>query len=106
MSYLADTYLLGLELHYRQQAEAVTDGLRSYNLGNGQGFSVQEVINIAGQVTGCDLLAEEADRLPDDTPLLVASNARVRQELGWKPQYSNLVSIISHAWTWHQRRFQ
>ena len=108
VSDLAGAHVLGLELLQRQQEEATASAPtepRLYNLGNGQGFSVQEVISTARQVTGRDLTAEVAERRPGDPPVLVASSARARQELGWTPRYDDLATIIGHAWAWHQRRF-
>lgn len=75
-----------------------------FNLGNGNGFSVKEVIETARQVTGKTIKAVECDRRPGDPPALVGSGKKARQTLGWNPQYANLESIISHAWQWHQKR--
>lgn len=108
MSDLADAHVLGLKLLQAEQAEATAGAPtepRLFNLGNGQGFSVQEVISTARQVTDRDLVAEVADRRPGDPPVLVASSARARRELGWAPRYADLPTIIGHAWGWHQRRF-
>jgi UDP-glucose 4-epimerase len=108
VSNLADAHVLGLELLQRQQSETAADGPtepRLYNLGNGKGFSVQEVISTDRQVTGRDLMAEVAERRPGDPPVLVASSAKARQELGWTPRYADLATIIRHAWAWHQQRF-
>jgi UDP-glucose 4-epimerase len=74
------------------------------NLGNGNGFSVREVIETARQVTGREIPAVECDRRPGDPPSLVGSSDRARQVLGWQPQYPDLTPIITHAWQWHQRR--
>lgn len=74
------------------------------NLGNGNGFSVREVIETARQVTGRDIPAVECDRRPGDPPRLVGSGDRARQILGWQPQYPDLTPIMAHAWHWHQRR--
>jgi UDP-glucose 4-epimerase len=74
-----------------------------YNLGNGQGFSVLEVIKRARQITGKDIAVENADRRPGDPPVLIASNAKAVTELGWQPQYAGLDDIIGTAWKWHQK---
>ncbi len=73
-----------------------------YNLGNGVGYSVREVIETARQVTGHPIPAEETPRRPGDSPRLVASSDKIRSELGWEPQIPDLKDIISSAWAWHQ----
>lgn len=75
-----------------------------FNLGNGSGFSVKEVIETARQVTGKEIKAVISDRRPGDPPSLIGSGAKARQILGWQPQYSHLQDIITHAWQWHQKR--
>ncbi len=74
----------------------------TYNLGNGTGYSVREVINTARTITGHGIPAVEADRRPGDPPRLVASSNRLVTELGWQPQFSSLESIIRSAWDWHR----
>jgi len=73
-----------------------------YNLGNGKGYSVREVIETARQVTGHPIPAEETPRRPGDSPRLVASSGKIKKELGWEPQVPALEDIISSAWEWHQ----
>jgi UDP-glucose 4-epimerase len=73
-----------------------------YNLGNGKGYSVREVIETARQVTGHSIPAEETPRRPGDSPRLVASSEKIRQELGWEPETPELKDIIASAWEWHQ----
>ena len=75
-----------------------------FNLGNGHGFSVKEVIDTAITVTGRDIKVVESDRRPGDPPSLVGSSDKARKELGWKPQYPALEDIVTHAWQWHQYR--
>ena len=75
-----------------------------FNLGNGNGFSVREVIETAREVTGLPIPAEESDRRAGDAPILVGSAAKAREMLGWNPQYADLKQIISDAWQWHQKR--
>jgi len=74
-----------------------------YNLGNGRGFSVREVIQVAREVTGHPIPAVETPRREGDSAVLVASSERIQRELGWKPQYAELRSIVSSAWEWHRR---
>jgi UDP-glucose 4-epimerase len=74
-----------------------------YNLGNGNGFSVQEVINAAEQVTGRKIPVVDAARREGDPARLVADSTIVRKQLGWKPQYADLATIIEHAWKWEIR---
>ncbi|MGB2963149.1 MAG: UDP-glucose 4-epimerase GalE [Anaerolineales bacterium] len=73
-----------------------------YNLGNGKGYSVREVIDTAREVTGHPIPAEETERRPGDSPRLVASSEKIRTELGWEPQIPDLIDIIHSAWEWHQ----
>jgi UDP-glucose 4-epimerase len=73
-----------------------------YNIGSGNGFSVREVIEAARQVTGFAIPAVESPRRPGDSARLVASPQKIMDELGWKPQYTNLQDIISSAWEWHK----
>ncbi len=75
-----------------------------FNLGNGNGFSVKEVIETAKQVTGKEIKVVYGDRREGDPPILVGSSDRVRQVLGWQPEYPGLAEIIAHAWQWHQVR--
>ena len=73
-----------------------------YNLGNGDGYSVRQVIQTCEQVTGTRIAAVEKPRRPGDPPKLVASARKAMQELGWKPKYPKLEDIISTAWAWHK----
>jgi UDP-glucose 4-epimerase len=75
-----------------------------YNLGNGRGFSVREVIDSAQRVTGLSIPVTEAARRPGDPAVLVASSQKIRRELGWAPQHSDLDSIITSAWDWMQHQ--
>ena len=72
-----------------------------YNLGNGKGYSVREVIETAREVTGHAIPARESPRRPGDSPRLVASSALIRRDLGWEPQIPDLHDIITSAWEWH-----
>ena len=72
-----------------------------FNLGNGTGYSVQQVIEAAKAVTGRGLLAHVAPRRPGDPAQLVAGAALAQKELGWRPRYPDLATIIAHAWAWH-----
>lgn len=74
----------------------------TYNLGNGQGYSVREVIQVAREVTGHPIPAVEAPRRPGDGPVLVASAEKINHELGWQPRYPQLREIIASAWAWHR----
>jgi UDP-glucose 4-epimerase len=73
-----------------------------YNLGNGRGFSVREVIETARKVTGHAIPARESPRRPGDPAELVASSEKIRRELGWTPQYPDLESIVRSAWDWRK----
>lgn len=73
-----------------------------YNLGNGSGYSVREVIETARVVTGHPIPATESPRRPGDPARLVASPEKIRRELGWVPQHSNINNILQSAWEWHK----
>jgi UDP-glucose 4-epimerase len=73
---------------------------RVYNLGNGAGFSVREVVEAARRVTGKSIEAVEAPRRAGDPPVLVASSERIQADLGWKPEKPGLEAMISDAWAW------
>lgn len=74
-----------------------------YNLGNGKGFSVKEVINTAKKVTGINIKSEIVDRREGDPAVLVASSEKAIKGLGWKPKFNSLEKIIETAWRWHSK---
>ena len=83
--------------------QAIGDiGSRKYNLGNSNGFSNLEVVQTARKVTGHAIPHELGPRRPGDPAELVASGAKIKQELGWNPQYPQLEQIMETAWQWHQ----
>ncbi|RMF81046.1 MAG: UDP-glucose 4-epimerase GalE [Chloroflexi bacterium] len=92
---LADAHILALE------ALMNGAGSRVYNLGNGRGYSNLEVLEVARQVTGRPIPVEIGARRPGDAAALVADNTRIKQELGWSPEFDNLQAIIETAWKWH-----
>ncbi len=95
---LADAHLLALG--------ALSEKSRLiYNIGNGQGFTVREVIESVGRVTGRPIAVEECPRRPGDPAVLVASAEKIKAELGWRPKFAELDQIISSAWEWHQKRY-
>lgn len=78
------------------------DGAHVFNLGNGKGFSVLELIAAARRVTGMDIAFKRAPRRAGDPATLVAASTKSRAELGWSPKFANLDDIIASAWRWHQ----
>jgi len=76
---------------------------KAYNLGNGLGFSVKDVIGVAEKVTGESIPVKIGKRRPGDAPVLVGDSARIRKDLGWRPQYEELEIIIETAWKWAKR---
>ncbi len=102
VSDLADAHLLALKA--LETEEAAQDRL-IFNLGNGQGFSVREVIESARRVTGHPIPAEVHPRRSGDPAVLVASSDKAIRELGWKPAYTELDQIVRTAWIWHQKRY-
>ncbi|MEW6497385.1 MAG: UDP-glucose 4-epimerase GalE [Cyanobacteriota bacterium] len=95
---LAQAHVLGLE-YLLQGGDS-----QAFNLGNGNGFSVKEVIETASRVTGRTIKTVECDRRPGDPPILVGSSEKARKILGWRPQYADLTQIVTHALAWHQQR--
>jgi UDP-glucose 4-epimerase len=80
---------------------AIEDGDKVYNLGNGQGYSVKQVIETAREVTGHAIPADVKPRRAGDPATLIAASGKIVSELGWDPKYPDLKSIISSAWAWH-----
>jgi UDP-glucose 4-epimerase len=93
-----------LALSALETPEAAKAGL-IFNLGNGHGFSVREVIESARRVTGHPIPVETQPRRPGDPAVLVASSEKAMRELGWKPRYTQLDEIVRTAWVWHQKRY-
>ena len=76
----------------------------SFNLGNGNGFSVREVIRTAEKITGSAIRCEETNRRAGDPPVLIGSALKARNTLGWRPQFAELAAIIETAWRWHEKK--
>lgn len=93
VSDLASAHLLALDA-LQEQDKLI------YNLGNGQGSSVREVIDTVRRVTGHAIPVQEAPRRPGDPPFLVASSEKIKRELHWQPQYPALEAIVQSAWDW------
>ncbi|MDK2804995.1 UDP-glucose 4-epimerase GalE [Thermoanaerobacterium thermosaccharolyticum] len=93
---LADAHILALNKLRRDNSSAI------YNLGNGEGFTVNEVIDAARRVTGHPIPAKVVARRPGDPAKLVASSEKIINELGWNPQHDTLEEIIDSAWKWHK----
>lgn len=92
---LADAHILALE--------ALQDGKsRKYNLGNGKGYSIREVLDVARTITGRDIKAQVGPRRPGDPATLIADSTRIQSELGWHPEFNQLNQIIETAWNWHK----
>ncbi len=98
VSDLADAHLLAL-------AALETKDRVIYNIGNGKGFSVRDVIESVARVTGRPIPVEECPRREGDPAVLVAGSEKIKQELGWKPRFADLDSIVASAWEWHQKRY-
>ncbi|MBC8122829.1 MAG: UDP-glucose 4-epimerase GalE [Gemmatimonadaceae bacterium] len=96
---LADAHILGLKYLLAGHPS------RTFNLGNGNGFSVRKVIDTVEQVSGQSVQVRVGARRPGDPAILVGSASRARQILGWKPQYPDLETIVATAWNWHRYRF-
>jgi UDP-glucose 4-epimerase len=92
---LAEAHILALERLDKGGKSAI------YNLGNQRGFSVKEIISVVEEITGKKVPVKEGKRRPGDPPVLIASSEKIKEELGWKPKYPDIHSIISSAWRWH-----
>ena len=90
------------DAHIRAMAQIEPGTAAAYNMGNGQGYSVLEVIEKAREITGHEIPAKEAPRRPGDPPALVASSEKIMTVLGWRPELPTLGDIIATAWHWHQ----
>ena len=95
---LADAHLLALRA-------LETKSCMIYNIGNGQGFTVREVIDSVRRVTGREVQVDEQPRRPGDPAVLVAGSEKIKQELGWSPRHADLDGIVASAWKWHQIRY-
>ncbi|WP_348550803.1 UDP-glucose 4-epimerase GalE [Acidithiobacillus sp.] len=95
---LCQAHLLALQ-HLLADGESL-----ALNLGNGLGFSVQEVIDGAGRVTGRKIPVRQEARRAGDPATLVADSAQARERLGWQPEYADLDTILAHAWAWEQQK--
>ncbi len=93
---LADAHILAL----RKLEQKKFSGI--YNMGNGNGYSVREVIETVKKVAGREVKAVESPRRPGDPARLVASSEKIREELGWAPQYPDMKTIVETAWEWHR----
>jgi UDP-glucose 4-epimerase len=103
VSDLADAHMLALQA---LESEAAAKSRLIFNLGNGKGFSVREVIESARRVTGHPIPAELHPRRAGDPAVLVAGSEKAIRELGWKPRYTQLDDIVRTAWVWHQKRYE
>ncbi len=95
---LARAHILALEY---LQREGIND---SFNLGNGEGYSVREVITAAEAVTGVKIKTRNWQRREGDPPVLIADSSKAGKTLQWQPQYPEIETIIDTAWKWHRRR--
>ena len=99
VSDLADAHLLALAA-LEDKPQLI------YNIGNGSGFTVRQVIDAAARVTGRSIAVEEQPRRAGDPAVLVAGSEKIKAELGWSPQHPDLDSIVHSAWQWHQQRYR
>lgn len=99
---LADAHLLALKA---LETPAAAQSRLIYNLGNGSGFTVKQVIDAARRVTGHPIPAEIHPRRAGDPAFLIAASDKAIAELGWKPNYPDIDNILRTAWLWHQKRY-
>jgi UDP-glucose 4-epimerase len=98
-------HVMDLAFAHIKALKYLQDGNESdvFNLGNGQGFSVKEVIETSKKITRKDIATEEVERRPGDPPVLVGSSTKAQKILNWQPKYPDLESIIETAWMWHRK---
>jgi UDP-glucose 4-epimerase len=101
---LAEAHLLALNA-LKDRSRLNRLGRLVYNIGNGQGFTVLEVIDAVRRVTGRPIAVEKCPRRPGDPAVLVAGSEKIKAELGWQPRFAELDTIIASAWEWHQKRY-
>jgi UDP-glucose 4-epimerase len=77
----------------------------AYNCGTGRGYSVREIIDACRRVTGRPIPTDEVERRPGDPAALYADNSKIKRELGWVPEYTDVERIVATAWRWHARRW-
>ena len=94
---LADAHVLAID-YLRRGGES-----NIFNLGNGQGFSVKEMIEAAREATGLDIKVEIGERRAGDPAQLIASSEKARKVLGWQPKFTDVKAVIGTAWKWHQQ---
>ncbi|MGZ3495303.1 MAG: UDP-glucose 4-epimerase GalE [Thermodesulfobacteriota bacterium] len=94
---LARAHILALQKLQREEKSAI------YNLGNGNGYSVREVVETVKKVTGRNVVSVDSPRRPGDPARLVASSEKIRKQLGWNPEYPDLETIVQTAWEWHSK---
>jgi UDP-glucose 4-epimerase len=99
ISDLARAHLLALDALAKEPENSVP---LIYNLGNGQGFSVRQVVEVAREVTGHAIPVIESPRRPGDPAVLIAGSEKIRRELGWRPKFPDLKTIVESAWQWHR----
>jgi UDP-glucose 4-epimerase len=97
---LATAHLLALDALAQTQTHR-EDSQLIFNLGSGSGFSVREIIDVAGRVTGRKIPVVEAPRRPGDSAVLIASSEKIKRVLGWQPRHSDIEAIVRSAWEWH-----
>ncbi len=97
VSDLAHAHLLALDALELENSRPLI-----YNLGNGQGFSVRHVVEVAREVTGHAIPAIESPRRAGDPAVLIAGSGKIRRELGWQPKFPDLKTIVESAWQWHR----
>jgi len=78
----------------------------NFNLGNGEGFSVKQIIDVAKKVTGKQIKVNYTEKRNGDPATVVGSYQKIEEVLGWKPVFNNIDDIISTAWNWHLKRHQ
>ena len=95
---LTDAHIAALDFMDRESGKHV------FNLGNGNGFSVKEVLAAVEKAGGKPVPHTMAPRREGDAAILVADSSRARRELGWNPRYPDLETIVNHAWAWHENQ--
>ena len=98
VSDLADAHVAAVEWL------AAGNSSETFNLGNGQGVSVAEVVKAVERITGKEIVVDNRARRPGDPPILISDSAKAMRILGWKPQFPDVDHQVAHAWKWFRER--
>ena len=105
LAFLIASFAIAMEGNFEKAMEYLKAGGESdsFNLGNGSGYSVREIIETVRSISGRDFKVIEAERRQGDPPVLVGSSGKAAKVLGWKPRYADIETIVETAYRWHSK---